>query len=405
MDLRPARMDFRESQQARAIAALAPNLNCQRKNAKHHPPHHPFAPAAERRVRTQRPAASNPSAERRRYKGVRRESKEGVGGTRNPPIPPWPPEAATRLLSQPNAAQGCDAMPTVQRKNAKHHTNPLQQGRAPRQNAAPRRLQPLAERRRCKWVKEAATWLLPQPKAAQECCRYDRTATEERRTTRTTLCNNGRAPRKNAPPCRLHPHSGAAAVQRGEKRIQGGSRGNSQSPYPSLAAGGSHMAAAAAISGARMPPHKPQGNGRTQSSIHHCPCGRAPRKNAPPCRLHPLSGAAAVQRGEKRIQGGSRGNSQSPYPSLAAGGCHMAAAAAKISARMLPRNQQGNGRTQSSKHHCPCGRAPRKNAPPCRLHPHSGAAAVQRGTRESKEGVGGTRNPPGPPWPPEAATR
>ena len=68
MDLRPARMDFRESQQARAIAALAPNLNCQRKNAKHHPPHHPFAPAAERRVRTQRPAASNPSAERRRFK-------------------------------------------------------------------------------------------------------------------------------------------------------------------------------------------------------------------------------------------------------------------------------------------------------------------------------------------------
>ena len=64
-----------------------------------------------------------------------------------------------------------------------------------------------------------------------------------------------------------------------------------------------------------------------------CPCGSAPRKNAPPCRLQPHSGAAAVQRGEKRIQGGSRGNSQSPYPSLAAGGCHAAAIAAKGGAR------------------------------------------------------------------------
>ena len=51
------------------------------------------------------------------------------------------------------------------------------------------------------------------------------------------------------------------------------------------------------------------------------------------------------------------------------------------------------------------GRAKHQNVLPCRLHPHSGAAAVQRGTRESKEGVGGTRNPPIPPWPPEAATR
>ena len=168
-------------------------------------------------------------------------------------------------------------------------------GRAARQNAAPRRLQPLAERRRCKWVKEAATWLLPQPKAAQECCRYDRTATEERRTTRTTLCNNGRAPRKNAPPCRLHPHSGAAAVQRGEKRIQGGSRGNSQSPYPSLAAGGSHKAAAAANSGARTR-RKTFNATRTQSN-KPAPLqqGGAPRQNAALCRLQPLSGAAAFQ--------------------------------------------------------------------------------------------------------------
>ena len=79
-----------------------------------------------------------------------------------------------------------------------------------------------------------------------------------------TLCSYGRALRKNAAPCRLHPLSGAAAVQRGEKRIQGGSRGNSQSPYPSLAAGGSHAAAAAAKSGARTPPQNTQGNAKTQ---------------------------------------------------------------------------------------------------------------------------------------------
>ena len=52
---------------------------------------------------------------------MRRESKEGVGGTRNPPIPPWPPEAATRLLTQPNAAQERAPKPAKQRQNAKHH--------------------------------------------------------------------------------------------------------------------------------------------------------------------------------------------------------------------------------------------------------------------------------------------
>ena len=90
----------------------------QRKNAEQHPS---LAPAAERRVRTRRHAASNPLAERRRYKGVRRESKEGVGGTRNPPIPPWPPEAATRLLPQPTAAQERAAKPAKQHKNAEQH--------------------------------------------------------------------------------------------------------------------------------------------------------------------------------------------------------------------------------------------------------------------------------------------
>ena len=112
--------------------------------------------------------------------------------------------------------------------------------------------------------------------------RTARKATSERRATCTTLCPNGRALRQNASLRRLQPLSGAAAVQRGEKRIQGGSRGNSQSPYPSLAAGGCHAAANAAISGARTPPQKPQSSARTQSNtLTPCPCGRALRKNAP----------------------------------------------------------------------------------------------------------------------------
>ena len=53
-------------------------------------------------------------------------------------------------------------------------------------------------------------------------------------------------------------------------------------------------AAAAAISGARKPPHNPQSNSRTQSNAQTiCPCGRAPRQNVAPRRLQPLSGAAA----------------------------------------------------------------------------------------------------------------
>ena len=149
---------------------------------------HTLAPAAERRARMPPPRRLQPLSGAAAVQRGTRESKEGVGGTRNPPIPPWPPEAATRLLSQPKAAQERAAKAARQRQNTKQHPKP---------------------------------------------------------------CNSGRAPRKNAPPCRLHPPSGAAAVQRGEKRIQGGSRGNSQSPYPSLAAGGCHAAAAAAKIGAR----------------------------------------------------------------------------------------------------------------------------------------------------------
>ena len=91
-----------------------------------------IAPAAERRARAQRLAASIPIAERRRYKGVRRESKEGVGGTRNPPIPPWPPEAATWLLPQPTAAQECrpkNRNATEERKAALSPSATAAQGR------------------------------------------------------------------------------------------------------------------------------------------------------------------------------------------------------------------------------------------------------------------------------------
>ena len=136
-----------------------------------------------------------------------------------------------------------------------------------------------------------------------------------------------------------------------------------------------------------------------------CPNARAPRKNAPLRRLQPLSGAAAVQRGEQRIQGGSRGNSQSPYPSLAAGGCHKAAAAAISGARMQQQKPHGNARTQSNTPNPLPQRqsaAPERSAPPPPTPQRSGG--VSRGKGESKEGLGGNRNPPNPPWPPEAAT-
>ena len=114
------------------------------------------------------------------FQGVIGESKEGLGGTRNPPGPPWPPEAATRLLTQPNAAQGRAAKAARQRNNSEQHINPLPL----RQSAAPER---------------------------------------------------------SAPPPPTPQRSGGGT--KGYPRIQGGPRGKSQSPYPSLAAGGCHKAA------------------------------------------------------------------------------------------------------------------------------------------------------------------
>ena len=132
--------------------------------------------------------------------------------------------------------------------------------------------------------------------------------------------------------------------------------------------------------------------------------GRAPRQNASFRRLQPLSGAAAVQRGEKRIQGGSRGTSQSPYPSLAAGGCHMAANAAKGGARTRRESPQRNENAEQQTYPF----ATRQSAAPERIVPPpptpQRSGGVSRGKGESKEGLGGNRNPPGPPWPPEAAT-
>ena len=73
------------------------------------------------------------------FQGVIGESKEGLGGNRNPPGPPWPPEAATRLLTQPKAAQERATKAARQSKNAEQRKTPCPCGSAPRQNAPLRR--------------------------------------------------------------------------------------------------------------------------------------------------------------------------------------------------------------------------------------------------------------------------
>ena len=84
----------------------------------------------------------------------------------------------------------------------------------------------------------------------------------------------------------------------------------------------------------------------------------------------------------------------------------MAAPTSTSGARTPPQNQQFSARTQNTTPDiCPNGRAPHQNAPLRRLQPLSGAAAFQGVIGESKEDLGGNRNPPNPPWPPEAATR
>ena len=155
------------------------------------------------------------------------ESKEGLGGNRNPPLPPWPPEAATRLLPQPKAAQERAAKSAGQQKNAKHRISPLPQ----RQSAAPERIAlppPTPQRSggvsRGKgeskeglggnrtppgppWPPEAATRLLTQPNAAQERRRESRKATQERRATPNPFAPAAerrartRRERRKAPPC------------------------------------------------------------------------------------------------------------------------------------------------------------------------------------------------------------
>ena len=92
---------------------------------------------------------------------------------------------------------------------------------------------------------------------------------------------------------------------------------------------------------------------------------------------------------------------------MAAGGCHKAAAAARMRRKDAPRKPQGNVRTQSTtptqsfatRQSAALERAASPPPPP------SGAAAFQGVIGESKEDLGGNRNPPNPPWPPEAATR
>ena len=152
---------------------------------------------------------------------------------------------------------------------------------------------------------------------------------------------------------------------------------------------------------------QPYSNTRTQTTTPTlCPNGRAPRQNAPLRRLQPPSGAAAVQRGEQRIQGGSRGKSQSPWPSLAAGGCHAAAAAANSGARTRRETRKATAERKSTHKSLTntaerCVRTQRSAA----SNPLAERRRYKGVSRESKEGVGGNRNPPIPPWPPEAATR
>ena len=69
---------------------------------------------------------------------MRRESKEGVGGTRNPPIPPWPPEAATRWLPPATAAQGSRS----ESRNAPAECRATTQPFATRRSATPERRAP-----------------------------------------------------------------------------------------------------------------------------------------------------------------------------------------------------------------------------------------------------------------------
>ena len=63
------------------------------------------------------------------------ESKEGLGGNRNPPGPPWPPEAATRLLTQPKAAQERAAKPQGNARTQSSIQTLCPNGRVPHKNA------------------------------------------------------------------------------------------------------------------------------------------------------------------------------------------------------------------------------------------------------------------------------
>ena len=147
----------------RITAPLRPRAAAPTRRRIHAPPHHRFiappprtrqlrgssragialqpridsAPAPQPRSHPSTPAASNPQ----RSGGVSRgkgESKEDLGGNRNPPNPPWPPEAATRLLTQQKAAQERRRDAARQHQNAKQHPNPF----ATRQSVAPERSAP-----------------------------------------------------------------------------------------------------------------------------------------------------------------------------------------------------------------------------------------------------------------------
>ena len=143
----------------------------------------------------------------------------------------------------------------------------------------------------------------------------------------------------------------------------------------------------------RIAPHK-----SFASAAERCVRTRRPAASIPPAERRRFKGS-------RRIHGGPRGKSQSPWPSLAAGGCHAAAPTSNSGARMRRESRTATlERRATRKPSAPAAERCVRTRRPAASSP-SGAAAFQGVIGESKEGLGGNRNPPGPPWPPEAATR
>ena len=97
---------------------------------------------------------------------------------RNPPIPPWPPEAATRLRQQAPAAQGRAPKTAKQRQNAEHRKTPCFSGRAPRQNTPPQQIRRTARTSNpggflsCSIKQQPQSQPRPHPRCGSRRCRW-----------------------------------------------------------------------------------------------------------------------------------------------------------------------------------------------------------------------------------------